>query len=293
VEVSRSDLIMFLDADVVVRPETLGGFVRLFERQSDLSAAFGSYDDRPAAPGLVSQYRNLLHHYVHQRSAGDADTFWAGCGVVRRQAFVDAGMFNEWHFSRPQIEDIEFGQRLHALGGRLQLVPTLEVTHLKRWTLRNVIATDFRDRGVPWMRLLVHQGQALRTRSLNLRSLEKLNTILAWASLLCVVIGFGPNTSQRWVIAGELLIIPVLALNWHLYAFFARVRGVFFALAAIPLHLMYYLVNGVSAAYGWFAHQVVGEPWRDAATEAYHEVGLRTWPPVPAKRGFGAEARTP
>ena len=31
------------------------------------TALFGSYDDAPAAPGLVSQFRNLLHHYVHQQ----------------------------------------------------------------------------------------------------------------------------------------------------------------------------------------------------------------------------------
>jgi hypothetical protein len=117
--------------------------------------------------------------------------------------------------------------------------------------------------------------------------------LLVWASLLSVIIGFSPNTDQRFVLAGELLIIPPIVLNWHLYAFFARTRGVLFAVAAIPLHLMYYLVNGVSAAWGWFVHLLVGEPWRDAATEAYHEVGVRTWPPVPAKRGFGAEVRSP
>jgi glycosyltransferase involved in cell wall biosynthesis len=291
-EVSRGEIVLFIDADVVVKPDTLRRMVELFDARPAISAAFGSYDAHPAAPGIVSQYRNLLHHYVHQQSAGEADTFWGGCGAVRSSAFREIGMFNEWHFARPQIEDIEFGQRLHATGHKILLAPEIQVTHLKRWTLRNVIATDFRDRGVPWMRLLVHQRQALRPGSLNLRSLEKLNTLLVWASLLSVIIGFSPNTTQRWVVAGELLIVPVFVLNWHLYAFFARVRGVFFTLAVIPLHLLYYLVNGVSAGFGWLVHLMVGEPWRDATTEAYHEVGVRTWPPVPAKRGFGAEART-
>lgn len=291
-EVSRGEVVLFIDADVVVKPDTVRRMVELFDSRPEISAAFGSYDAHPAAPGIVSQYRNLLHHYVHQQSAGEADTFWGGCGAVRSSAFKEIGMFNEWHFSRPQIEDIEFGQRLHANGLKILLVPDIQVTHLKRWTLRNVIATDFRDRGVPWMRLLVHQRQALRPGSLNLRNLEKLNTVLVWASLLAVIIGFSPNTTQRWVVAGELLIVPVFVLNWHLYAFFARVRGVFFTLAVIPLHLLYYLVNGVSAGIGWLVHLTVGEPWRDATTEAYHEVGVRTWPPVPAKRDFGAEART-
>lgn len=291
-EVSRGEIVLFVDADVVVRSDTLRRVLEVFDANPEVSAVFGSYDATPAAPGIVSQYRNLLHHYVHQQSAGLADTFWGGCGAVRASVFAEAGMFNEWHFSRPQIEDIEFGQRLYAMGLQIMLVPDIQVTHLKRWTLSNVIATDFRDRGVPWMRLLVHQRQALRAGSLNLRSLEKLNTVLVWASLLSVIIGFSPNTTQRWVLAGEMLIIPVLVLNWHLYAFFARTKGVLFTMAVIPLHLLYYLVNGVSAGVGWLVHLMVGEPWRDATTEAYHEVGVRTWPPVPAKREFGAEVRT-
>ena len=34
------------------------------------AALFGSYDDMPAAPGAVSQFRNLLHHHVHSPIAG-------------------------------------------------------------------------------------------------------------------------------------------------------------------------------------------------------------------------------
>ncbi len=57
-----------------------------FEADPGLAALFGSYDDSPAAPGLVSQYRNLLHHFVHQQGAflddtRPAHTFWTGCGT--------------------------------------------------------------------------------------------------------------------------------------------------------------------------------------------------------------------
>src|SRR3954471_5417439 len=64
-----SPLIFFLDADVAVRPETLGRVVARFAADPGLSALFGSYDDQPSAPGLVSQFRNLLHHYVHQQGS--------------------------------------------------------------------------------------------------------------------------------------------------------------------------------------------------------------------------------
>ncbi len=34
----------------------------------------------------MAAFRNLLHHVVHQRSAGDVESFWAGIGAVRANA---------------------------------------------------------------------------------------------------------------------------------------------------------------------------------------------------------------
>ena len=68
--VARSELLLFVDADVVVSPDAPSGFVELFRREPELAAAFGAYDATPADPGFISQYRNLLHHFVHLRSAG-------------------------------------------------------------------------------------------------------------------------------------------------------------------------------------------------------------------------------
>ncbi len=71
-------------------PKRLGGPWPGSRRDPALTALFGSYDDAPAAPGLVSQYRNLLHHFVHQQGVfrdeiRPAHTFWTGCGMIRRE----------------------------------------------------------------------------------------------------------------------------------------------------------------------------------------------------------------
>src|SRR5262249_5000753 len=84
---ARGDVLVFVDADVVVHPDAFARIRADFDRDPDLGALFGSYDDRPAAPGVVSAFRNLLHHHVHQQGAGRATTFWAGLGAVRREAF--------------------------------------------------------------------------------------------------------------------------------------------------------------------------------------------------------------
>lgn len=280
VEVARGEVIVFLDADVCVHPDTLVRFARLFVGDPTVGAAFGSYDDRPAAPGIVSQYRNLLHHYVHQQNAGEAATFWAGCGAVRREVFLEAGMYDEWHFARPQIEDIELGHRMRDHGHRILLRPEIQVTHLKRWTVRDVLVGDFRNRGVPWMRLLIQRGEAVHSRALNLGTAERINTALVWLALALAGCAAYRGVPYLFV-ASALTLLLVAAVNRPLYGFFRRVRGVRFALAVLPLHLIYYVNNGLAVASGWLLHHLVGEPAPDPLVQAFAEVGVEMWPPVP------------
>src|SRR4030095_3475777 len=63
---AQGELLFFVDADVVVPLEAVSCVVKGFEERSDVAPVFGSYDASPRAEGVVSQYRNLLHHFVHQ-----------------------------------------------------------------------------------------------------------------------------------------------------------------------------------------------------------------------------------
>ncbi len=290
-DIARGDVIVFVDADVCVHPDTLRKFAELFQHDASVGAAFGSYDADPVAPGLVSQYRNLLHHHVHQRSGGDAETFWAGCGAVRRTVFLDADMFDEWHYPRPQIEDVELGGRIRALGHRIVLRPDIQATHLKRWTLAGLLRTDLLDRGVPWTRLLVQQGTATRVATLNLRRIEKAKTALVGFAIAFVVLAWLMGDT-RWLIGSGALVLAVMAGSADLYACFARVRGLRFALAVIPLHLLYYATNGLSVCLGWLIHHAVGEPRPDPVVEAYAEVGVQRDPPLPCRRRGGPWAES-
>ena len=280
---ARGAVIVFVDADVCVHPDTLRKFAELFRDNPEIGAAFGSYDANPVAPGLVSQYRNLLHHHVHQRSGGDAETFWAGCGAVRRAVLLDADMFDEWHYPRPQIEDVELGARIRALGHRIVLRPDIQGTHLKGWTLGAVLRTDLLDRGVPWTRLLVQQGSVISAATLNLKRMEKVKTVLVWSAILLAALA-GLARDARWLIAAAVPFLAVIVGSADLYRCFARVRGWRFALSAIPLHLLYYVTNGLSVCLGWLMHHTLGEPRPDPVIEAYAEVGLQRDPPLPARR---------
>jgi GT2 family glycosyltransferase len=112
---ARGDILLFVDADVVVAPGALERVVQVLRSRRDVAAVFGSYDADPAADGIVSRYKNLLHHFVHQEGNVEASTFWAGCGAIRRAAFEAVGGFDEKRFRHPSIEDIDLGYRLRRL----------------------------------------------------------------------------------------------------------------------------------------------------------------------------------
>ena len=278
IEASSGEVVVFIDADVCVHTRTLAQFAEAFRLDTGLAALFGSYDDDPQAPGLVSQFRNLLHHHTHHMNPGAAETFWAGCGAVRRDALLAVGMMDAWHFPRPQIEDIELGRRLRRAGYRIELRPDILCTHLKRWTLTNMVVTDFRDRGVPWMWLLLSEGISGTPATLNLRFREKLCTALVALIALALAASLVLLSTTALAIAGFATMLVVL-LNRRFYALLTRRRGLAFAAAAVPLHLIFYFTGGLGAVAGTVSFHLRGVP-RPVIDEAVPaESGKPAWPP--------------
>jgi len=242
-ELATGTILLFIDADVVVRPDTVRRVVEQFEQDPTVAALLGSYDDNPAARSFFSQYRNLLHHAVHQQGRENADTFWSGCGAVRRDVFLTMGGFSE-AFHRPAIEDIELGARMVCAGHRIRLVKDLQVQHLKRWSLMEIIRTDIRDRAIPWSMLILSGYR--RGGGLNLQLRYRLSAAVAGLALLAVA------GSLVWhsglMVAVIVLFVWFVYLNRGILRIFHRCRGTVFTLSAIPMLLLYYFYS--SAAFG-------------------------------------------
>lgn len=237
---ARGEILVFVDADVEVHPDAVGRIRAAFGRESELTALFGSYDDSPAAPGAVSGFRNLLHHHVHQRAAGPATTFWAGFGSVRRDAFTAAGGFDAGRYAVPAVEDVELGLRLSARGGRLRLDPELLCTHLKAWTLLEMVRTDFARRGVPWVVLLLERRRG--ARALNLGPRHSASAVVSVAGAVATVAG-----RPRGAVAA---VAALVLLNRSFYALVLARRGPREAAAAVPLHALHHLAAAAAVPAG-------------------------------------------
>ncbi len=243
-QIARGDILFFVDADVSVYPDTTGKIIEAFIQEPDIAAVFGSYDDSPMATNFLSQYKNLLHHYIHQTAGEEASTFWAGCGAIKRDIFLSMGGFNET-YQQPSIEDIQLGFRLKKAGYRIHLCKTMYCKHLKRWSFISLLKSDIFYRALPWTDLILKKGWWIN--DLNLRTSSRVSVVLTYGLLGSLIGG------RWWALSfafGGLWVFLLLILNGSLYRFYYCRRGMNFMLKAIPLHWLYYFYSGLAFAIG-------------------------------------------
>jgi len=226
-------LLLFTDSDVEVPVSFVAQAVRVFADAPEFAAAIGAYDDQPSAPGMVSRYRNLLHHFTHQNARAEAQTFWGGCGAIMKDAFDSVGGFDE-RYHKPSVEDIELGYRLKQKGWRIRLDPTWQVKHLKNWTLASMIHTDLFRRAIPWSQLLVREKRM--DNDLNIDTSSRISGLL-------VVLLF-TSLAGRWlspfVDAVSLISLAGIAiLNRRFFMFLMNRGGVKLVVSGYLLHLVY------------------------------------------------------
>lgn len=245
------DLLVFIDADVEVHANTLAEILLAFGRDPSLAGLFGSYDDAPAAANFLSQYRNLLHHFVHQEGGEEASTFWSGCGAIRRPIFLSMRGFDERR-RKPAMEDVELGYRMTAAGHRIRLCKQVLATHLKEWRAGSMLHADLMQRAVPWTELILRDRRFVN--DLNLRRSGRACVVLACLAV-CFLIAALRIPALLW--AAVACLLALLALNARLLAFFGRKRGLLFALATVPWICLFQLYSGLGFALGLGRHLLI------------------------------------
>src|SRR5205085_10814298 len=143
VEHARGDIVFFIDSDVVIRPETLGRLVAAFDRDPGVAGLMAVQSPTMRFRNLCSVYKNLWMYYTYVRRAGeDVPLFYTTAAAIRRTAFLASGGFDA-NYVDPNIEDTDYGQKLASQGYRVQILPDLEVEHVKGYDLRGLLRVDF------------------------------------------------------------------------------------------------------------------------------------------------------
>ncbi len=252
-EAARGQVLVFVDSDVCVHPNALALIAADLTNDPKLAAVFGCYDNSPAETDFISYFKTLQHHFFHQTGPAKVCTFWSGCGAMRRDIFLAAGGFNA-DYRRPSIEDIELGTRLARAGYAIRLNREIQVKHLKKWTLGQVIRTDILDRAVPWTGVLLRYKEFPSVLNLEVKQrISVLLSLIFTASFLCGCLILGLPFGAPF------LYLALVVLGTYLVGWFTTARGVgpflyglvLFALVGWTAHLSHttYLLVLVSIEY--------------------------------------------
>lgn len=236
---SEGEIYYFVDADVIVPPNIISKIARAFD-DLELNACFGAYTIMPAASNFASVYKNFIHHHTHLTSDKHAATFWCGCGAIRRQVFEKAQGFNE-DYTASSVEDIELGYRLTKTGAAIRLRTDLRVTHAKRYTLPGLIRSDLFDRAIPWTLLMARQN--IFRADLNLKFPNILSGIILalFLPFTLIYLFVLPKIFGLYLLAA--LLAAYFALNFRVWWYVARIKGLFFSLLFLGMLIITYMYS--------------------------------------------------
>ena len=137
---ASGDIFIFVDADIVLKPDSIEKIVSKFSRREVISVN-GIYTKETPAAGFFSQLQNLIVHYRLSRLPEIVTFTNSAFCAIKRDAFETVHGYNE---GMSYFEDIEFGNRLTKNGYKLRLDQSLSVTHLKNFNHWSLICDYFK-----------------------------------------------------------------------------------------------------------------------------------------------------
>jgi glycosyltransferase involved in cell wall biosynthesis len=219
--------VLFLDADVVVPPRTLGWIretLELYSHRPDVAGVLGQYGESLPWSDFFTDFKNLSTCYLYRMTRTQSPFLHTAVFCVRRSVLEEVGEFD---VQLTRGEDFRLGLTLGSLGYRFIIDRRIQATHLKRYSFSGILRED-------WHRVLQlasvklppeEKAFSLRAHRWNrLASVALPGLILAFA-----VMGFW---NRAWVAAAGVLLLAFLLFNLHFLAYCRRLRGAWFALKA-------------------------------------------------------------
>jgi glycosyltransferase involved in cell wall biosynthesis len=227
VRASGGEVILFLDADVVVGPDLLEHVSRRFADDPSVIALSGIYDINPANEGFFPNYKALRCHDWF-RGKTRFGSFETACAAIRRTAFLAAGGFDE-SFRDAEVEDYEFGYRLAGSGG-IPIDHEMRVRHHFPTFRKN--AAKFFRRAYLWAKL----ARPARFDTVATTRPEAAAAVASCLTLFVIVAGL--ITRTEWCgYLGLALLTAHLAFRRSFYLLSHEEYGPRFTIAAIAVSM--------------------------------------------------------
>lgn len=137
---SISPYLIFVDADVCVRPETFSKILKHFENP-ETAAVTGILASASPEENFFTGYKNEYMNFVFSRQPAKSDFLYGSLWAIRKELLTEFEPVSEPFGSL--VSDSELGMRLAATGHELILDHELEVVHLKKYSFSKLLKNDF------------------------------------------------------------------------------------------------------------------------------------------------------
>jgi GT2 family glycosyltransferase len=134
------DLLIFLDADVCVFEDTFERMLRHFD-DSGICAVTGILAKQPGQENFFSAFKNEYMNFIFKRQPAETEFLYGSLWAIRKNDLIFFEPISEPFGDL--VSDSELGLRLSAGGKKILLDQTLEVRHLKHYSLPALLLNDF------------------------------------------------------------------------------------------------------------------------------------------------------
>lgn len=245
-QVSCGDILVFIDADVIIFPDALNNILQHFCDNPEISALTGMLSKDHYNENFFSVYKNLYMHYIFSKLPDQVTFLYGSIHAIKRNAFLPFGDV------AAIADDTALGQQLYTNGKKISFLKHLEVIHLKHYTMKQFFQNDYE---IPF------DMAKIFIRFKGWQQLGKNNTGFIHSSrsqLISVAISYNILLllSFKFILPAIILFAIWFLLNWHFLAFLYREKGVSFLLAALPITLTDHLTMATGIISG-FIHGIL------------------------------------
>jgi glycosyltransferase involved in cell wall biosynthesis len=130
---AHGEIIFFIDADCLLRKDTLSIVNRTFSEAGPNVIIGGTYTRNPYDKGFFNTFQSVWVHYSETRVPHNPDYIAAHAMIIDTQTFRKSSGFPEKFL--PIIEDVAFSHSMQREGYKLIMNPDIQVRHIFNFSL--------------------------------------------------------------------------------------------------------------------------------------------------------------
>lgn len=188
---ARGKILVFTDNDVVFKPDTLTKIARFFKNDAH-QCLIGLYTLEHPNKNFCSIYKNTWIRFSYFDTPETVNWFFTAIGAIRKSVWDTTKGFDTRKSNKTGSGDIEFGRALSEKGVPINLDKTLEVFHLRSFSLTALLRNDF-CRAYGYARVHFYQQRShISTAQKGYANINRsfiISTLVSGLIFICCILG--------------------------------------------------------------------------------------------------------